>query len=224
MDVETQLHEGGHAFHAFESVRWPSHYQSMMDYMPIEFVELGSMAMELLASPFLSQDRGGCYAPKQFAQARLEQLEGILEFWPYMAVIDAFQHWIYENPDAAHDTRQCDEVWASLQRTFRPHIDWTDLEDTLRVSWRLQDHIMTTPFYYVEYGMARLGAVGVWANALKDHRATVKAYRKALSLGNTASVPGLYKAAGVRFAFGAEELEQAVELIESEMAEIERSQ
>jgi oligoendopeptidase F len=222
LDVDTHLHESGHAFHVFESAGWPCHYQSMQDYNPVEFVELGSMAMELLGSPYLGMDRGGFYTESQLAQARLEHLEQLLEFWPYMAVVDAFQHWVYENPDAAHDTRQCDEVWASLQRVFRPHIDWTGLEDTLRVSWRLQDHIMTVPFYYVEYGMAQLGAVGVWANALKDQAGAVKAYRKALSLGNTTSLPDLYKAAGVKFAFGATDLRRAVELIESAIAEIER--
>ncbi len=223
MDVDTHLHESGHAFHVFESAGWPSHYQSMQDYNPVEFVELGSMAMELLGSPYLGTDRGGFYTESQLAQARVEHYEQILEFWPYMAVVDAFQHWVYENPDAARDTRQCDEVWASLQRVFRPHIDWTGLEDTLRVSWRLQNHIMTDPFYYVEYGMAQLGAVGVWANALKDQAGAVKAYRKALSLGNTASLPDLYKAAGVKFAFGAKELAEAVALVEHAMSELDNS-
>ena len=105
-----------------------------------------------------------------------------------------------------------------------PHLDWTGIEDTLRVCWRGKDHIMVSPFYYVEYGMAQLGAVGVWANALKDQAGSVRAYRKALSLGNTASLPALYKAAGVKFAFGEEALKHAVEIIEGAIAEIERSQ
>jgi oligoendopeptidase F len=223
-DVITHLHESGHAFHVFESVGWPCHYQSMQDYVPVEFVELGSMAMELLGSPFLGRDRGGFYTESQFAQARLEHLESILGFWPYMAVVDAFQHWVYENLEAARDTRLCDEVWASLVKVFMPHLDWNGIEDTLRVCWRLQDHIMVVPFYYVEYGVAQLGAVGVWANALEDQQGAVKAYRKALSLGNTASLPDLYRAAGVKFAFGAEELARAVNLVERAIGEIERSQ
>jgi oligoendopeptidase F len=222
-DVVVHLHESGHAFHVFEAARWPCHYQSMLDYVPIEFVELGSMAMELLASPFLSKDRGGFYTKSQFAQARQEHLEDILESFPYMAVVDAFQHWVYENLDAARDTRMCDEVWASLCKVFMPDLDWTGIEDTLRVCWRLQDHIMVSPFYYVEYGMAQLGAVGVWANALKDQQGAVKAYREALSLGNTASLPDLYRAAGVKFAFGAGELAQAVELLERVIGELETS-
>lgn len=221
LDVTVHLHESGHAFHVFESCDWPCHYQSMMDYMPIEFVELGSIAMELLGSPFLSEARGGFYTEAQFAQARQQELETLLEFWPYMAMVDAFQHWVYENPDAARDTRQCDDVWASLHRVFRPHVDWSGIEDTLRLSWRLQDHIMTSPFYYVEYGMAQLGAVGVWANARRDPRGAVRAYRKALSLGNTVSLPDLYKAAGVTFGFGVKEVEQAVALIERELSRLE---
>lgn len=224
LDVVTHLHESGHAFHVFESAGWPCHYQSMLDYSPVEFVELASMAMELLGSPFLRQDRGGFYTESQFAQARLEHLESILGFWPYMAVVDAFQHWVYENLEAARDTRQCDEIWASLCRVFMPHLDWSGIEDTLRVCWRLQGHILVSPFYYIEYGIAQLGAVGVWANALKDQAGAVRAYRKALSLGNTASLPDLYKAAGVKFAFGAEELRRAVEIVEGAIAEIERGQ
>jgi oligoendopeptidase F len=104
-----------------------------------------------------------------------------------------------------------------------PHLDWTGLEDTLRVSWRMQDHILLSPFCYVEYGMAQLGAVGVWANAVKDQQGAVNAYRKALSLGNTASLPDLYRAAGVKFAFGAGELAQAVELLERAIGELETS-
>ena len=221
LDVLTHLHESGHAFHVFESAGWPCHYQSMLDYGPIEFIELASMAMELLGSPFLRQDRGGYYTENQFAQARLEHLESILGFWPYMAVVDAFQHWVYENLEAARDTRQCDEVWASLCRVFMPHLDWSGVEDTLRVCWRLQGHILVSPFYYVEYGMAQLGAVGVWANALKNQAGAVKAYRKGLSLGNTVSLPDLYKAAGVRFAFGEKEVAQAVGLVEGAINELD---
>ena len=221
LDVLTHLHESGHAFHVFESTHWPCHYQAMLDYVPVEFVELGSMAMELLGSPFLTRDRGGFYTELQYAQAQLEQMESILTFWPYMAVVDAFQHWVYENLEAARDTRQCDEVWASLVRVFMPHLDWTGIEDTLRMCWRLQGHIITSPFYYVEYGMAQLGAIGVWANARKDPQGAVKAYRRALSLGNTASLPDLYKAAGVRFAFGEKEVAQAVGLVEGAINELD---
>jgi oligoendopeptidase F len=213
-DVIAQLHESGHACHVFESARWPYHYQSMLEFMPVEFIELASMAMELLATPYLGSDRGGFYTPPQLVQARSEHLMAILEFWPYMAAVDAFQHWVYENPQAARDPDQCDEAWAKLHRAFLPHLDWTDLEDTLRLSWRLQTHILLFPFYYVEYGMAQLGAVQLWANALENQEQAVRAYRSALAIGNTASLPDLYRAAGVRFDFGRDTLARAVGLIE----------
>jgi oligoendopeptidase F len=223
-DVLTQLHESGHAFHMFEAAHWPCHYQSMLEYSPIEFAELASGAMELLAAPYLGRDHGGFYTENELARAAAENLQMTLEFWPYMAVVDAFQHWVYEHPAAAHDTRQCDDVWASLHRRFLPHLDWSGVEDTLRRCWRLGIHIVLMPFYYVEYGMAQLGAVAVWANALQDQAGAVKAYRSALALGNTASLPDLYKAAGIRFGFGVAELTRAVELMERKLAEFEARQ
>jgi oligoendopeptidase F len=221
-DVQTQLHEGGHAFHLFEAAHWPYHYQFMLQHMPMEFLEVASMAMELLAAPYLATDQGGFYTEDEAARARVEHLEGSLGFWPYMAVVDAFQHWIYENPDAARDPCQCDEVWATLHRRYLPHLDWSGIEDTLRLYWRQQIHIFGFPFYYVEYGLAQLGAIQVWANALKDQAGAVQAYRKALSLGNTASLPDLYRMAGANFAFDAVTLNQAVELIEHTITELDR--
>jgi len=220
-DVLTLLHESGHAFHMFEAAHWPHHYQSMLEYGHTEFGELASGAMVLLAQPYLSRDCGGFYTPDELARAMVEDLESTLGFWPYMAVVDAFQHWVYEHPAAARDTRQCDDVWATLHRRFLPHLDWSGVEDTLRRCWRMQLYIFLYPFYYIEYGMSGLGALGVWANALQDRAAAVKAYRSALALGNTVSLPELYQAAGVRFEFGVPELQRAVDLLESKIAELE---
>jgi len=219
-DVITQLHEGGHAFHYFETAHWPYHYQSMLEHMPMEFIEVGSMAMELLAAPYLTIDQGGFYTEDEAARALIEHLEGILGFWPYMAVVDAFQHWIYENPEVARDTNQCDETWVALHSRYLPHLDWSGIENTLRISWRGQGHIIQAPFYYVEYGLAQLAAVQVWANTLQDQAGAVRAYRQALSLGNTASLLDLYQVAGTKFAFDADTLRQAVELIEHTIAEL----
>jgi oligoendopeptidase F len=138
-----------------------------------------------------------------------------------MAVVDAFQHWIYKNPDAARDPRQCDEIWATLHRRYLPHLDWSGIENTLNTFWQQQGHILGDPFYYIEYGLAQLGAIQVWANALKDQAGAVQAYRKALSLGNTKSLPDLYRAAGAKFAFDAGTLNQAVELIEHTISELD---
>jgi oligoendopeptidase F len=216
-DVITQLHEGGHAFHYFEASHWPYLYQSMLVHMPMEFVEVGSMAMELLAVPYFSVDQGGFYSEADSARALFELLEGILGFWPYMAVVDAFQHWIYENPEAARDTHRCDDVWVDLHTRFLPHLDWSGIEDTLRIFWRQQGHIIQSPFYYIEYALAQLGAIQVWANALQDQAGAVQAYRQALALGNTASLRTLFQVAGAKFAFDADTLRQAVDLIEQTM-------
>jgi oligoendopeptidase F len=220
-DVQTLLHEGGHAFHAYETAHWPHHFQFMLEHIPMEFLEVASMAMELLAAPYLTTDQGGFYSEDEAARALVEHLEHRLGFWPYMAVVDAFQHWIYENPDTAHDSFQCDEVWSTLHRRYIPHLDWSGIEDTLGSYWQQQIHILAFPFYYIEYGLARLGAIQIWANALKDQAGAIQAYRKALSLGNTASLPDLYRAAGAKFAFDAETLNQAVELIEHTIYELD---
>jgi oligoendopeptidase F len=220
-DVQTLLHEGGHAFHAYEAAHWPHHFQFMLEHMPMEFIEVASMAMELLAAPYLTTDQGGFYSEDEAARALVEHLEHCLGFWPYMAVVDAFQHWIYENPNAARDPDQCDDVWATLHRSYLPHLDWSGIENTLDSYWQQQIHILGSPFYYIEYGLARLGAIQIWDNALKDQAGAVEAYRKALSLGNTASLPDLYRAAGAKFAFDAETLNQAVELIEHTIYELD---
>jgi oligoendopeptidase F len=220
-DVIALLHESGHTFHAFEAAGWPYHHQSMLQYAPMEFIEFASMAMELLASPYLDADRGGFYTRPQLAQARCEHLTQIIESLPYVAVVDEFQHWVYENPEKARDTGRCDERWAELHRRFMPHLEWTGIEDTLRLCWRLQEHIVLFPFYFVEYGMAQLGAVHLWANALQDGDRAVAAYRRALSLGNTATLPDLYRAAGVEFDFGRDALVRAVDLIERTIDELE---
>lgn len=220
-DVETQLHEGGHAFHFFEASHWPYQQQSSMNYMPVEFVEVGSMALELLAAPYFEVEHGGFYTKEEAARARINQLESNLGFWPYMAVVDAFQHWVYENPEEARDTTRCDDMWESLHRRFLPQLDWTGIEDTLRFFWRQQGHIINSPFYYVEYGMALLGATQIWANALDDQATAVAAYRKALQLGATATLPKLFEAAGVKFSFDESVMPKMVELIEKSINELE---
>jgi oligoendopeptidase F len=137
-----------------------------------------------------------------------------------MAVVDAFQHWVYENIDAAHDIDQCNVTWAKIYRRFFPHLDWSGIEDTLGISWFIKNHIFHSPFYYVEYGLAQLGAVQVWANSVKDYKRTVQDYRKALALGNTASLKDLFKAAGAKFAFDRETIREAVVLIEDTIEEL----
>jgi len=217
-DVQTLLHEGGHAFHVFESSHLP-YFQQLR--FPLEFAEVASTGMELLAAPYLARAHGGFYSEEEAARSQVEALERGILFWPYMAVVDAFQHWVYENPDAAANPANCDEKWAELWARFMIGIDWSGLEEELVTGWHRKLHIHTDPFYYVEYGLAQLGAIQVWSNALKDQPAAVSAYRYALSLGGKVTLPQLFAAAGARFAFDANTLADVVTLMENKIAELE---
>lgn len=220
-DVQTLLHEGGHAFHTFEMAELPYLQQRQEQMVPIEFAEVASMGMELLAAPYLTAASGGFYSEAEAARARIDVLEGILTFWPYMAMIDAFQHWIYEHHQEASNLDRCDDHWVELSSRFRPQMDWSGLDVERRTFWHQQSHVFQDPFYYIEYGMAQLGAVQIWANALHDQAGAVASYRKALALGGTATLPELYAAAGATFAFDAGTLQRAVDLIEHTIAELE---
>ncbi len=220
-DVTTLLHEGGHSFHGFEIAGLPYIQQKREEFMPMEFAEVASLAMELLGAPYLTQHYGGFYTESEAARARIEHLTNIIVSWPYMAMVDGLQHWIYTHPDEAADMRACDEIWLGLVDRFWPSLDWRGIEPLKRLRWHMQGHIFTDPFYYVEYGIAELGAVQVWANALKDQKSATAAYRRALALGATATLPELYAAAGAKFAFDAETLRGAIELIETTIAELE---
>ena len=216
--MQTLFHESGHAFHSFEAFRLPYFHQMNA---PMEFSEVASMGMELLASPYLAEKSGGFFDEAGAARARAEHLESILLFWPYMAVVDAFQHWVYENPQNALDPARCDACWTELWQRFMPGVDWTGFEAVLETGWHNKLHIHCEPFYYIEYGLAQLGAVQVWRNSLEDPQAAVAAYRRALALGGTAPLPALFEAAGARLAFDAGTLGEAVRLLESTIAKLE---
>ena len=219
-DVQTMLHEGGHAFHEFERAH-VHFYQRGEIYLPAEFAEVASMSMELLASPYKTKDCGGFYTESEAARAMIELLEGFITFWPYMAVVDAFQHWIYEHPAESSDTSKCEDRWAKLWDRFMIGIDYSGLEEAKRTYWHNQGHIFNSPFYYVEYGIALLGAVQVWANAREDQAQAVAQYRKALSLGATVPLPQLFAVAGAKFAFDSQTLKGAVDLMEEVIDEME---
>jgi oligoendopeptidase F len=216
-DVRTMLHESGHAFHVFETNHLPYLQQLQVT---MEFAEVASMSMELLAAPYLTQDLGGFYTAQEAAHDRIEHLERIILFWPYMAVVDAFQQWAHTQPGGA-DPAACDAKWAELQQRFMPGVDWDGLEAAMTTGWHRKLHIHTVPFYYVEYGLAALGAVQVWRNALNDQAASLANYRRALALGGTRSLPELYQAAGAKFAFDAGTLREAVDLIETTIDQLQ---
>jgi oligoendopeptidase F len=218
-DVQTLLHESGHAFHAFERDRLPYYQQRQVG---MEFSEVASMSMELLASPYLATKDGGFYSEADAARARVEHLEKTIVFWPYMAVVDAFQHWVYENPRDAVDPSKCDNQWARIWDRFIPWLDWSGLEDAARTGWQRKLHIHVVPFYYVEYGMAQLGAAQIWRNSLSDRASAVSAYRHALGLGGTVSLPKLFSEAGARFAFDQKTLNSAISLMEQIIEELSK--
>ncbi len=218
-DVQTLLHEGGHAFHTFEMSKLPYIHQMQVG---MEFAEVASMGMELLAAPYLAEDSGGFYSTADAARARVEHLEGSILFWPYMAVVDAFQQWVYENPDAALAPANCDAEWARQWRRFMRGVDWSGLQQQVATGWQRKLHIHQIPFYYVEYGLAQLGAVQIWANALKDQAGAVASYRRALALGGTVTLPQLYATAGAKFAFDAATLRACVGLMEETIGKLDQ--
>lgn len=215
-DVETLLHESGHCFNSFESAALPYVQQTEP---PMEFAEVASMGMELLAGPHL----GAFYSEADAARALIDHLEGIILFWPAMAVVDAFQHWAYLHPAQASDPAACDAEWLRQSRRFEAGTDWGGLDDVRMTGWHRRLHIFIHPFYYVEYGLAQLGAVQLWGNSLADPAAALAAYRSALRLGGTRPLPELFAAAGARFAFDAATLRAAIDLVAAQIDRLERS-
>ncbi|MBZ0280198.1 MAG: M3 family oligoendopeptidase [Anaerolineae bacterium] len=216
-DVNTLLHEGGHAFHLLEAVKLP--YSQQWEYGS-EIAEVASMSMELLGAPYLTAKEGGYYSDSDAAHARIHHLEHILLFWPFMAVVDAFQHWVYENADAARNPANCDAKWGELWSRFIPGVDWNDFDAARMTGWHRKLHIFQIPFYYVDYGLAQVGALQVWRNSLQDQVQAVKQYRYALSLGGTRTLPELYAAAGAKLAFDAGTMQELVDLIEGTIDEL----
>lgn len=207
-DLRTLLHEHGHASHGFLTSRLR---YSGQRWSTIEFAEVAAMSMELLSAPYLVE--AGFFDTREAARWRIDHLEGIIFFWPYMAVVDAFQLWSAMNPTEAQDPAHCDRVWGELWERFLPSQDWSGLEDYKVTGWHRKHHIFRYPFYYVEYGIAQTGAVQVWANALTDQANAVQQYKAALALGGTVSLPQLFETAGAKFDFGADTMRRQVELI-----------
>jgi oligoendopeptidase F len=145
----------------------------------------------------------------------------MIKFWPYMAVVDAFQHWVYANAQDALNPANCDAKWSELWARFMVGVDYSGLEDIVATGWHRKLHIFHMPFYYVEYGLAQLGAAQVWANALTNQAQAVADYRKALALGGTVTLPELYTTAGAKFAFDPHTLQKSVDLIESTIETLE---
>ncbi|UCG42802.1 MAG: M3 family oligoendopeptidase [candidate division WOR-3 bacterium] len=208
-------HEFGHACHVFEKSRLPWYQQRETGH---EAGELASQSMELLVLSHLAKEQGGFHTEEEARRVATEHLEYVLRFLPRVAAVDALQHWAYENPKDAQDPDRMDEQWLGLMERFEPGVDWTGLEHVLKTGWwRDQSHILVDPLYYIDYGVGMVGACQVWANSMKDKAAAVSAYRQALALGGTKSLPELYRAAGAKFAFDADTLAEVVDLVESKL-------
>ncbi|MEO8635993.1 MAG: M3 family oligoendopeptidase [Gemmatimonadales bacterium] len=215
-DVSTLLHEAGHAFHAFESHAQPLVWQR---HPGLEMCELASMSMELLASPYLGKASGGFFSPAELARARTDHLEDVLTTLSHVASVDAFQSWIYTS-GSGRDAAARDQAWLTLRSRFERGIDWTGLDRERITRWYRQLHIFLYPFYYIEYGLAQIGALQVWRNSRRDQGEAVRRYREALALGNTCSLPELYRAAGVEFTTDVRVIGSLVALVEEELDRI----
>ncbi len=208
-DVQTLVHEAGHSFHDFATHPLPFTWQRRTGH---EAAELASMSMELLAMPYLVEP-DGYYTPEEVRIAWLEHLEEVLTSLVHIASVDAFQAWIYTDPRGA-DAAARDARWLALRAEFESGIDWTGLEQERLARWYRQLHIFELPFYYIEYGIAQLGALQVFRNAMRDPADAVAAYKRFLALGGTKPLPELYEAAGVKLIFDAAEMAELVAFVE----------
>lgn len=175
-DVTTMVHEGGHAVHSF--LAHPLELSSFKEY-PMEIAEVASMAMELF-----SMDYWEVYfnTPQDLKRAKAHQLERVITIFPWVATIDKFQHWIYEHP--AHTEEQRTDAWISILNEFSSDvIDFSGLEEYRKHSWQRQLHLFEVPFYYIEYGIAQLGAIGLWMQYKNDKDAALNNYIRSLGLG-----------------------------------------
>ncbi|PAW78939.1 MAG: peptidase M3 [Verrucomicrobia bacterium Tous-C9LFEB] len=210
-DVETLVHEAGHAFHAIAARHERLHaYRGA----PIEFCEVASMSMELITAPHWTE----FYNTDDARRAHRDHLEGIIKFFPWMATVDAFQHWIYTHPKHTHAER--DAYWLSLMNRFGGIEDWSGYEDIRASLWHRQLHIFEIPFYYVEYGIAQLGALQLWQLSRRNVKRSLDHYLSGLSLGGSLPLPELFHATGIEFDFSDRTIEPLMAGVQAALSEI----
>lgn len=209
-DLTTMVHEGGHAIHSFLS--HPLKLSSFKDY-PMEIAEVASMSMEL----FTMDHWDLFFSDKNdLARAREHQLERVITIFPWIATIDKFQHWIYENP--SHTLEQRKQKWVEILNEFSSQsVDWSGLEHYREFGWQRQLHLFEVPFYYIEYGIAQLGAIGLYMQYKKNKEKALSNYIQALSLGGTRTLPELYAAAGLQFNFSKEYIRELMTFVSEEL-------
>jgi len=209
-DVTTMVHEGGHAIHSF--LAHPLPLNGFKEY-PMEIAEVASMAMELF-----SMDHWETFFDNvdDLARAKEHQLERVITIFPWIAIIDKFQHWLYEHATHTHQERTA--AWVATLAEFTDDvIDYAGLETFRDNAWQRQLHLFEVPFYYIEYGIAQLGAIGMWMQYKKDAQKALDNYAYALSLGGTKTLPDLYKAAGLEFDFSPEKIKVLMDFVKAEM-------
>jgi len=213
-DLTTMVHEGGHAIHSF--LAHPLPLNGFKEY-PMEMAEVASMAMELM-----SMDEWDSFFndPQELKRAKLQQLERVLTIFPWIAIIDKFQHWLYEHPQ--HSLEDRTQQWVSLLDEFKDEVtDYSGLEAYRNNAWQRQLHLFEVPFYYIEYGIAQLGAIGVWMQFTQNREQAIEKYCTALSLGGTKTLPELYAAAGLDFDFSPQKIKRLVEFVQEQLERIE---
>mgnify|MGYP003313666224 FL=1 len=210
-DLETMIHEAGHAFHSI----YCSHLELIGERgYPIEFAEVASMSMELMTQ----EQWGEFYDEEEANRAKMGHLEGVIFLLPWIATIDSFQHWIYSNPEHTREERA--RVWNSIRDRFGSNMNWGEYTKFRDVSWQQQGHLFGVPFYYVEYGIAQLGALQLWRTQRKDPEKALSDYSNAMRLGNTKTLPELFTAADIKLGFDERHLSSLIQEVRTAMAEL----
>ena len=212
-DVVTIVHEGGHAVHSFLTDEL-----ELTDYKstPSEVAELASMTMELISldnwNEFFKNE-------KELTRAKKEHLQKVIEVLPWIAIVDKFQHWIYENPN--HTSVERKQRWTAIYKEYGSGlVDYSGFEDAFEYAWHSQLHIFEVPFYYIEYGFAQLGAIAIWKNFKQNKTKTYQQYIDALKLGYTATIPEIYETAGIKFNFSELYVKELCDFIRLELAKL----
>ncbi len=215
-DMVTLLHEGGHAVH---SILTKDLDLNAFRNFPSEVAELASMSMELI-----TMDHWDAYFadPQAAKRAKIKHLEDILDTLPWVATIDAFQHWIYENP--THNSEERSQAWNRIYGQFSDTItDWSGLEDVKTKLWQKQLHLFEVPFYYIEYAIAQLGALAVWRNYCQNPKHALDQYLNALSLGYTKPIKEIYATAGIEFNFSQVYIQELMDFLAQKIQQLEES-
>ena len=211
-DMITMMHEGGHAVHSFLTANL---HLTAQKSLSSEVAELASMSTELISMDYWD----AFYDADTLTQAKGDQLERVVSVFPWVACVDAFQHWLYTNPNHSHEERNA--KWVELYTQFHPDtVKWDGYEEELSILWQKQLHIFEVPFYYIEYAIAQLGAIGVWRNVMKNKEKGMEAFMAGLSAGAMRNIPYVYSKAGVKFDFSHDYVKQMAQFVSDQKSKL----